>query len=139
MKKKKSLSPEDKLLKAIFGKTKKEIEQEEEKKIEDFIKKVDAMSDEEFEKEFGYTREHERQHTNKMMEDIHWYDCIFKYLLDNGRTSKPQFSLKEVAELVKHFYHKGRQHQAESLGFDFNGNEVPEAESWEKRKEGEGK
>ena len=123
---------------AIYGKTLDEIrcekEEKEEKEFEEWCKKVEAMSDEEFEKTFGYTREEEKARTDKMMDEFHWYDCLIHYELNSKGGAKNPYSLREVASLIRHFYFTGKRHQAEGLDFDFNGNEVPAAEGWEVKK-----
>lgn len=123
-------------MKAIWG-DKWKTAAEEEAEFKEFQKKVAAMSDEEFYKEFGYTRAEEKLRTDKMLDEIHWYDCIIKHHLDAGIKPKVVYKMRDVAAIAKYFYFKGREHQSAGKDFDFNGNEVPLSEGWEeKKKEG---
>ena len=131
------LSPEDKLMKAIFGKTQAEIDAEREKEMKEFEEwyaGLDTLSDEEYLKEVGETREQTRATTAKMMDDVHWLDCVTKYELDNKVIHKEGFSAFEVARIARHFYNAGKRHQVEGLDFDFNGSEVPASEGWEAKR-----
>lgn len=137
MSKRIKMTPEEKLMKAIWGDNYK-TSAEEEAEIEEFTKKVEAMTDEEFKAEFGRTREEEHERMKNMLEEIHWYDCVLQHQVKTGG-AKNVFKLRDVAEIARYFYFAGRRHKEEGLDFDFNGNEVPEADGWEVKKKKDGK
>ena len=109
MSKKNEMSPEDKLLKAIWGdkyKTEAEVEAE----IEEAVSNV---SDEDFKKQWGVSIE---EHTNQMMLFAGWADSVSAWEREHGQERKyhvgdfeSRFSFRQVVDMVQTFYRQGQE------------------------------
>ena len=110
---KNTLTPKEKLLKAIFGTTKPTQEQIEKAEEEMYERQAASVTDEEFKKIWGVSIE---EHTNKMMLYAGWCDAVAKWNIDHGKDkkyvvsdSKPQFTFGQVVDMVQLFYRQGQE------------------------------
>ena len=101
---KKLLSPEGKLMKAIFGKTQEEIEKEDEKKAK-------SVTEEEFKRVSGRTPE---ENAEKTMTFIGWCNAVSAWWIKNQEEKKYKndgrmFSMRQVVDIARTAYGWGRE------------------------------
>lgn len=114
MKNKKNLTPQDKLMKAIFGKLPEEMTDEEKARTEDRIyeEQANSVTDEEFEKLNG---EKPDKFVGRMMLWAGWLESIMSWHREHGNDRKYHvmgdekyiFTAKQVVDMVQMFYRQG--------------------------------
>ena len=97
--KKIELSPEDRLVEAIFGKTLADIESKD-------LEKADSVSDEEFKQTWGVSIE---EHTNKMMNFVGWCQQIARWQVEKKKVGSKKYEFRDLVELAERFYTLGRE------------------------------
>lgn len=132
-KNKKMLSPEDRLMRAIYGKPLSEvtdadverlrkrfpklmakIEAEQDAKQEAEIKEaVNSVTDEDFQKKCGCTIE---ESTHRTMLFAGWCEAITKWNMEHGNDRQyhvfefePRFSVRQVCDMAQLFYRQGQE------------------------------
>lgn len=102
----KEMSPEEKLMTAIFGKPISEMSEEEKQAIldEEYDNEADSVSDEEFEKTWGISID---DHTKKMMSFVHWANAVNHFLIQN-KCVKDTYHLHDLTRIAKFFYELGK-------------------------------
>lgn len=132
-KNKKMLSPEDRLMRAIYGKPLSEvtdadverlrkrfpklmakIEAEQNAKLEAEIEEaVNSVTDEDFQKKCGCTIE---ESTHRTMLFAGWCEAITKWNMEHGNDRQyhvsefePRFSVRQVCDMAQLFYRQGRE------------------------------
>ena len=132
-KNKKMLSPEDRLMRAIYGKPLSEvtdadverlrkrfpklmakIEAEQNAKLEAEIEEaVNSVTDEDFQKKCGCTIE---ESTHRTMLFAGWCEAITKWNMEHGISRQyhvfefePRFSVRQVCDMAQLFYRQGRE------------------------------
>ena len=132
-KNKRMLSPEDRLMRAIYGKPLSEvtdadverlrkrfpkltakIEAEQDAKLEAEIEEaVNSVTDEDFQKMCGCTIE---ESTHRTMLFAGWCEAITKWNMEHGNDRQyhvfefePRFSVRQVCDMAQLFYRQGRE------------------------------
>ena len=132
-KNKRMLSPEDRLMRAIYGKPLSEvtdadverlrkrfpklmakIEAEQNAKLEAEIEEaVNSVTDEDFQKKCGCTIE---ESTHRTMLFAGWCEAITKWNMEHGNDRQyhvfefePRFSVRQVCDMAQLFYRQGRE------------------------------
>lgn len=132
-KNKKMLSPEDRLMRAIYGKPLSEvtdadverlrkrfpklmakIEAEQNAKLEAEIEEAaNSVTDEDFQKKCGCTIE---ESTHRTMLFAGWCEAITKWNMEHGNDRQyhvfefePRFSVRQVCDMAQLFYRQGRE------------------------------
>ena len=102
----KEMSPEEKLMTAIFGKPISEMSEEEKQAIldEEYDNEAESVSDEEFEKTWGISID---DHTKKMMCFVHWANAVNHFLIEN-KCVKDSYNLHDLTRIAKFFYELGK-------------------------------
>ena len=118
----KALSPEQKLMNAIFGKNNEHYDEVMDKYYEN---QANSVTDEEFKKMWGVTPDEHAQH---MLEFIGWCNAVSRWEMDNNCVGK-DMGLRQLTQMAEYFYKKGRQD--ESAGITLYDS------LWSKEKQGE--
>lgn len=112
--KKKNLSPQDKLMIAVYGKLPEEMTPEEREQWREKIYEMQANSvtDEEFEKMNGCTV---KESTDRAMRFAGWCDAVVNWQREHADErkyhvfeDKPVFTVKQVIDMAQMFYQQGR-------------------------------
>ena len=107
------MTPEQKLIKAICGKLPEEMTiEEKEAAIERaYERQANSVTDEEFKEMWGISI---KESVDKSMLFAGWCDSVMRWKRDNATNRKytisdstPEFTLKQVCDMVQHFYHQG--------------------------------
>lgn len=97
--KKIEMTPEDRLVEAIFGKTQADIERED-------LEKAESVTDEEFKQMWGVSIE---EHTNKMMNFVGWCNQIARWQIEKKKVGSKKYEFRDLVELAERFYTMGRE------------------------------
>lgn len=110
---KKSLSPEQNLMMAVYGTLKPSREQVEKVRDELLEMQANSVTDEEFERIWGFSID---EHTRRMMLWCGWLEAITDWNMKHGNERKYHvfekrdiFSSKQVVDMAQLFYRQGRE------------------------------
>lgn len=110
-KKTKQLTPEQKLLRAVFG---EKYEDKEKALDEHYRKQADSVTNEEFEKTWGIKIE---EHNKKMMTYVAWCETVAGWLKDHFLLGKKELELSQLVKLARYFYEEGRLDEMAGVSF----------------------
>lgn len=110
---KKSLSPEQNLMMAVYGTLKPSREQFEKVRDKLYEMQANSVTDEEFKLTWGVSIE---EHTKRMMLWCGWLEAITDWNMKHGNERKYHvfekrdiFSSKQVVDMAQMFYRQGRE------------------------------
>ena len=116
---KKSLSPEQNLMKAVYGTLKTSGEQVEKVRDNLYEMQANSVTDEEFKKTWGVFIE---EHTKRMMLWCGWLEAITDWNMKHGNECKYHvfekrdiFSSKQVVDMAQMFYRQGRKDECNGV------------------------